>query len=220
MALDRRIFPLILRRQEKPTFTFTPNGLMGFTPDDPPRYDPETARRLLAEAGYPDGKGFPRVEVLYPSREDARLVMEAIQDQLKRTLHISISLANQEFKVYMNSLHRDPPAMFQGNWGADFPDPETFAGVFVSHNANNHTLWNNPEYDRLVSLAEGEQDPTRRIQLYEKADHLLCREEAAVAPTYQGTENIMIKPWVHGLVPNRIDLMYFKDASVDNNWHS
>jgi oligopeptide transport system substrate-binding protein len=217
-AIDRSIFPKILRRQEKPIYCFIPKGLSGYVPLDPPEFNPEAAKKLLAEAGYPEGKGFPHVEILYPSREDVRLVVEDVQDQLKRNLGIQAELTNQEFKVYMNSLHRDPPPIFTGNWGADFPDPETFAGVFVSHNANNHTLWTNPQYDQLVSLAEAEQDPKKRIELYEKADHLLCAQEAAVACIYGATENIMVKPWVHGLDVNRIDLSFFKDVSVDNNW--
>src|SRR6185503_3566390 len=149
------------------------------------------ARKLLAEAGYPDGKGFPHVDVLYPSREDAKLIMETIQDQLKRNLNLHVDLSNQEFKVYMNALHRDPPPIFLANWGADFPDPETFAAVFVSHDANNHTLWTNARYDELVFRAEEESDMQKRLDSYRKADHLLCKEEAAVACLFNATENIM-----------------------------
>lgn len=219
MCLDRTAFPKILRRQEKPAFTFIPVGLAGYVPDDPPKFDPPAARKLLAEAGYPDGKGFPPVEILYPSREDSKIVMEEIQDQLKRNLNLHFELTTQEFKVYMNSLHRDPPPIFHANWGADFPDPETFAGVFVSHNSNNHTLWTNAEYDKLVEEAEAELDPAKRIKLYEKADHIVCRQEAAIACTYVGTQNIMCKPWVHGICANKLDVTFLKDAQIDNNWH-
>lgn len=219
LALDRSVFPKILRRQEKPVYNFIPEGLSAYKAKDPPCYDPEKAKKLLAEAGYPDGKGFPRVEILYPSREDSKLVVEEIQDQYKRNLNIRLELVNQEFKVYMNTLHRDPPPIFRANWGADFPDPETFASVFVSHNANNHTQWTSPEYDRLVMAAEGELDPQKRLAYYEQADHILCSEEAAVACTYQATQNTMCKPWVKGVAPNRIDLMILRDAEIDNNWH-
>ena len=219
MAIDRSVFPKILRRQEKPVFNFIPEGLGGCVPDRPPTFDPLKARKLLAEAGYPEGKGFPNVQILYPSREDAKLIVEEIQDQYKRNLDLHLEITNQEFKVYMNTLHRDPPPIFRANWGADFPDPETFASVFVSHNANNHTLWTSPEYDRLVTAAEGEQDPEKRRRFYERADHLLCTEEAAVACTYQATQNTMCKPWIRNLEPNRIDLLMLKDATVDNTWH-
>lgn len=218
MSLDRSIFPKILRRKERPSFTFIPEGMNGYMPLDPPVYDPEAARRLLADAGYPGGKGFPPVQMLYPSREDSRLVMEAIQDQMKRNLNLDFQLTNQEFKVYMNALHRDPPPIFVANWGADFPDPETFASVFVTHNSNNHTLWTDPEYDDLVSRAEAEMDSAQRLKLYQQADNLLCSKKAAVAVTYNGTQNTMCKPWVKGVEPNRIDVMFLKNAQVNNAW--
>ena len=218
MSLDRDAFPKILRRREHPAFSFIPDGMSSYTPVDPPKYDPVAARKLLADAGYPDGKGFPSIQILYPSREDSRLVMEAIQDQLKRNLNLQFELTNQEFKVYMNTLHRDPPPIFVANWGADFPDPETFASVFVSHNSNNHTLWTDPVYDKLVSQAEAELDPVKRIKLYQQADHLLCAEEAAVAVTYNATQNTMVKPWIKGVKANRIDVMYLKDAEIDKQW--
>lgn len=218
MSLDRSIFPKILRRKERPSFTFIPEGMNGYRPLNPPVYDPEAARRLLADAGYPEGKGFPPVQMLYPSREDSRLVMEAIQDQMKRNLNLDFQLTNQEFKVYMNALHRDPPPIFVANWGADFPDPETFASVFVTHNSNNHTLWTDPEYDDLVSRAEAEMDSAQRLRLYQQADNLLCSKKAAVAVTYNGTQNTMCKPWVKGVEPNRIDVMFLKNAQVNNAW--
>lgn len=217
-ALDRSIFPKILRREERPAFSFIPDGMNGYVPLDPPTYDVEGAKKLLAEAGYPGAKGFPPVQILYPSREDARMVMESIQDQMKRNLNLHFELTNQEFKVYMNTLHRDPPPIFVANWGADFPDPETFASVFVTHNSNNHTLWTNPEYDNYVFQAEAELDHAKRLALYQKADHLLCSVEAAVACTYNATQNTMRKPWVTGVSPNRIDVMYFKNARINNKW--
>ncbi len=218
MAIERSVFPKILRRQEKPAYNFIPEGLAGYKASDPPAYNPEAARKLLAEAGYPDGKGFPDVEILYPSREDAKLIVEQIQDQLKRNLNLHLNISNQEFKVYMNTLHRDPPPIFRANWGADFPDPETFASVFVSHNANNHTLWTNPEYDRLVKAAEACLDPKERIELYEKADHLLCSVEAAIACTFHATQNTLCKPWVKRLQANKIDLLLLRDTIIDNDW--
>lgn len=213
-ALDRSVFAKILRRQESPAFNFIPEGLCGYKAVNPPSFDPAKARKFLAEAGYPGGKGFPAVQILYPSREDARLVVEEVQDQLKRYLNLQVEVVNQEFKVYMNALHRDPPPIFRANWGADFPDPETFASVFVSHNANNHTLWTNQQYDQLVQEAEAQQDIERRITLYQKADHLLCSEEAAVACIFSATENTMRKPWVRGVRANKLDLFYYQDAEI------
>lgn len=218
LSIDRTVFPKILRRQERPSATFIPEGFCGYTAKEPPHLDPIEAKKLLAEAGYPDGKGFPRVEIFYSTRDDNKMVMEAVQDQLKQNLGLHVELSNQEFKVFMNSLYRDPPAVFFGNWGADFGDPETFGNVFASYNGNNHTRWTSKEYDRLIEKAEEEQDMKKRLEFYQQADHLLCSDEAAVATVFNATENILCKPWVHGVVMDKIDLLFIKDATIDNNW--
>lgn len=215
MSIDRNIFPKILRRQEKPSYTWIPPGLLGYADDSGPKFDPVRARKLLAEAGYPNGKGFPAISVLYPSREDARLVMEAIQDQLKQNLNIHVDLMNQEWKVYLQTLRRDAPPMFRSSWGADYPDPETFANIFTSHNGNNDTSFKNPIYDRLVAQAAGEPDKKKRAELYSQADRLLCSDQAAIACTYLATQNAMVKPWVHGIDLNSLDLQFFKEVRID-----
>ncbi len=219
MSLDRAEFARILRRQEKPSYTWIPEGLLGYSKNSGPEYNPEKARKLLAEAGYPDGKGFPDVSILYPTREDARLVMEEVQDQLKRNLNLHVELNNMEWKVYLRKLRSDAPPIFRASWGADYPDPETFANTFTSHNGNNDTKWKNAVYDKLVDEAAGELDTARRAELYQKADQMLCKDEAVIACTYLATQNIMTKPWVKGIVINPLDVQFLKDAEIDDNWH-
>lgn len=218
MSIDRTVFPKILHREEKPSYTWIPEGLLGYSSESGPKYDPEAARKLLAEAGYPDGKGFPKISILYPTREDARLVMESVQDQLKRNLNINPELTNQEWKVYLQKLRRDAPPIYRANWGADYPDPETFANIFTSYNLNNNTRWKNAEYDKLDEQATSEQDPKARAEIYKKMDRMVCRDEAVIACTFLATQNIMCKPWVEGIAVNPLDLQFFKDAKIDNEW--
>ena len=218
MSIDRSVFPKILHREEKPSFTWIPQGLLGYDRESGPPYDPAAARKLLAEAGYPDGKGFPQISILYPTREDARLVMESVQDQLKRNLNINPELTNQEWKVYLQKLRRDAPPIYRANWGADYPDPETFMNIFTSHNLNNNTRWKNAEYDKLDEQATGELDRQKRAEIYKKMDRMLCREEAVIACTFLATQNIMCKPWVEGIAVNPLDLQFFKDAKINNDW--
>lgn len=219
LALDRNLFGKILRRSEKPSYTWIPAGLPGYSPDSGSEYNPQKAQQLLAEAGYPDGKNFPEVLILYPTREDARLVMESVQDQLKRNLHVCVDLQNMEWKVYLRKLQSDAPPIFRSSWGADYPDPETFANVFTSLNGNNNTKWKNGLYDKLIDQAEGEQDKNRRAELYARADKLLCKDEAVIACTYLATQNTLTKPWLSGIAINALDVQFFKDAVVDNSWH-
>jgi oligopeptide transport system substrate-binding protein len=214
MAIDRNVFPTILRRKERPSNSWLLPGLIGYSQGSGVSFNPEAAKQLLAQAGYPNGKGFPSVELLYPNREDTRLVVEAVQDQLKRNLNVSVQLLNQEWRVYLETLHRDPPPVYRGSWGADYPDPETFMNLFTTHNGNNSTGWSNSVYDALLDQASAEQDGAKRGALYERADALLCQEAAPITPTFQSTQNIMVKPWVHGIEPNAMDLQFFKTVRI------
>ena len=214
MALDRRIFGKILRRDEKPAFTWIPPGMEGYEKSSAITFDPAQARRLLAEAGYPGGKGFPKVHMLFPGREDTQIVCEQLQDQIKRNLGIKINLQNEEWKVYLEHLHRDPPEIFRGTWGADYPDPETFMNVFTAKSGNNHLAYANPVYDALVERASSEQEPNLRAKLYAQADKLLTVQDAALAPMFQATQNAMVKPWVKGLEFNACDIQFFKNVRI------
>lgn len=214
MAIDKTVFPRILRRRERPLTSWIPEGLCGYAPDSGLPFDPAAARRLLDQAGFKDRSRFPRVELLYPNREDAKLVVESVQAQLKANLGVKIELTNQEWKVYLARRKKDPTPLFRGAWGADYPDPETFMNLFTSVNGNNHTRWHNKLYDSLVSRAAGEQDEKRRAELYRKADRLLCRQEVPLIPAYLATQNVMVKPWAGGITFNALDVQYFHNAYV------
>jgi oligopeptide transport system substrate-binding protein len=214
MSIDRTVFPVILRRGQKPLYSWIPPQLPGYSPDSGIKYDPDMARKLLAEAGYPDGKNFPVLQMLFPYREDTSTFMESIQDQLKRNLGLSISVENTEWKVFLRTLKRDAPPLFFSSWGADYPDPETFANLFTSTNGNNELKYRSKRYDDLVYQAESEQDKATRAQLYAESDKLLCVDDCALAPCYQASQNIMIKPWVHGVSKNAIDIQFFKDVWI------
>lgn len=214
MAVDRSVFPRILRRGERPATSWIPPALAGYAPDSGLSFDPQGARKLLAEAGYPEGKGFPKVELLYPNRDDVRLTVEATQDELKRNLGVAIELVNQEWKVYLATVRKNAPPMYRNSWGADFPDPETFMNLFTSYNGNNDTHWSDPAYDKLIESAEAEQNTQLRADLYRRADRMLCREAVPLVPTFLATQNIMVKPWVRGIAVNPLDLQFFKTVRV------
>lgn len=214
MAVDRSVFPRILRRNERPAWSWLPPQLAHYTPTSGIQFKPHLSRQLLSEAGFPGGRGFPQIKLLYPSRGDAKLVVEAVQDELKRNLNVHVDLVNEEWKVYLAELHSDPPHMFSGSWGADYPDPETFMNLFMSHNGNNNTRWANKKYDALIERAAAEQNALRRQSLYAQADAMLCQEEAPIAPIFLSTQNIMVKPWVKGIELNALDMQFFKNVSI------
>lgn len=217
MALDKSIFPKILRREETPMTSWIPPALIGYKNDSGLQYNPQKARELLAQAGYKNGSEVPKAQVLYVSREDTKLGLEAIQAELKKNLGVSIELVNQEFKVYLTTRKLHPPHMIRASWSADYPDTDNFMSVFTSQSGNNYTGFKNKEYDQLVEAARGELDNAKRSDLYARADKMLCNENAVVVPLYMATQCILYKPWVHGMDVNALDIQNYKSAYLGEN---
>ncbi|NIO08257.1 MAG: peptide ABC transporter substrate-binding protein, partial [Deltaproteobacteria bacterium] len=133
LAIDGSVFPKILHGGEQPTKSWIPPGMLAYSKEIGLAYDPGEARRLLAEAGYPNGEGFPEVALGYNTDETHKTVAEAIQGMWKKNLGVLVRLENQEWKVYLSRLQRDPPPVFRLGWGADYPDPNNFMNLFTSN---------------------------------------------------------------------------------------
>lgn len=214
-ALDRSIFPKILRRGEIPATNWIPPGLKDFyLPEIGCGYNTSLARELLSKAGYPYGKGFPSVTLLFPTRDDAKLISEAVQSLWQKNLNVKVELANQEWKVYLNTLQKDPPHLFRMSWGADYPDPDTFMTLFTSTSGNNHGRWKNKAYDEIVYKASTTLDLNLRKSFYQSTQKILLEEEAAIAPLFFNTQTLLVKPWVKNFEFNQMDLTFCEKMSV------
>lgn len=209
MAIDRSVFPRILHGGETPASSWIPPGMLAHNPRIGLPFNPPEARRLLRQAGYPQGKGFPRIVLGYDNEEDRKLVAEAVQGMWQRNLGVIVGLENQEWKVYLKKLQNDPFPVFRDGWGADYPDPDNFMKLFTSTSGNNHLRWNNNRYDQLVEHAAREFDAKKRIKLYDEAQKILCETYLPMMPLYWRTESTLLNPQFTGLEMNsmgRLDL--------------
>lgn len=154
LAVDRReIVEHITQRGEVPATRMVPPGLAGYEPPGSAiTHDPEQARRLLAEAGYPGGQGFPAVSILHNTSEGHKKVAEYIADRLKRTLGIPVSAYNKEWQAYQDDMRLLKYEIARAGWIADYPDPNTFLDMWVTNGGNNQTGWSDALYDRLVTV--------------------------------------------------------------------
>ena len=215
MAIDRSIFPRILHGGEEPASSWIPPGMLAHNRKIGLSFNPPEARRLLREAGYPEGKGFPHVTLGYDSDEDRKLVAEAVQAMWQRNLGVVVALENQEWKVYLKKLQNDPFPVFRDGWGADYPDPDNFMKLFTSNSGNNHLRWKNNRYDQLVDSAAREFDARKRVKLYDEAQRILCETHLPMVPLYWRTESTLLNPQFTGLEMNsmgRLDLRYVRPA--------
>ncbi|HET6371230.1 MAG TPA: peptide ABC transporter substrate-binding protein, partial [Nitrospiria bacterium] len=160
-AIDRTEFPKILKGGEIPATSWVPPGMPGYNPEIGLKFDPKEARRKLAEAGYPEGKGLPPITLAFNTDPTNLLIAENVQAQWKRNLGVTVGLDNMEWKVYLKLLKDDTPQVFRLGWGADYPDPDNFLALFTTRSGNNNTHWGNPRYDTLIAEAAGQPDPGR-----------------------------------------------------------
>jgi oligopeptide transport system substrate-binding protein len=186
MAIDKdRIVKKITQAGEPPAYTFTPPGTGSNY--DPPKmfgYNPDRAKQLLAEAGYPNGKGFPTVTYLYDNKKLNEDIAVEIQSMLAETLGVHVELQKQEWKVYLNSLSRLDYDFCRSSWVGDYNDPNTFIDCFVSGGGNNRTGWSDPQYDRLVEAASREPDTQKRLALFHQAEDILLNQGTPICPLY------------------------------------
>ncbi len=214
-SIDREaITEHVLKAGQKPAYHFTPPDTGGnYTAEARMIYDPQRARELLAEAGYPGGEDFPTFEILYNTSEAHRSIAVAIQQMWKEELGIDVSLYNQEWKVYLSTRQAGEFDILRAAWFGDYDDPNTFLSLGETDNGNNHTNWSHPEYDALIEQARIEQNPEQRLDLFQQAEAILL-DEAPVIPIYFYVTSLLIHPSVKGWHPNILDYHPYQDVSL------
>jgi oligopeptide transport system substrate-binding protein len=198
LAIDKRkICERIMRAGEQPATSLVPPGLAGYPPSTGAAFDPEAARKRLAEAGYPEGHNFPKIEILYNTHETHQAIAEVIQDDWKRNLGINVELRGLEWGTYLETQQKLDYLVSRAGWTADYADPNTYIDMFVTDGTNNQTGWSNSRYDELVATAAKETDPTQRLKLLKEAEEILI-EEQPILPLAFYMSKELVKPWVKG----------------------
>ncbi|MCX6965361.1 MAG: peptide ABC transporter substrate-binding protein [Verrucomicrobia bacterium] len=185
LAVDKtRIVEKITRAGELAAPGFVPPGIPGYEGTPGLAFDPAEAKRLLAEAGYPDGKGFPNASYLYSKSELNEAIAVELQSMWRETLGVNVNLARQEWKVYLNSLSLLDYDIARSSWVGDYPDPNTFLDMFLTGGGNNRTGWSSADYDRLIAEAACELNPAQRFAILRQAEDLLVQKAVPVCPIY------------------------------------
>ena len=206
MAVDRvSIAHQVMRSGEEPAYCLTPPNTAGYTCRAGVPYDVEAARKLLAEAGFPNGQGFPQFEILFNTLEMHKSIAEVIQQMWKKNLNIDARLVNQEWKVYIDSQREMKYDIGRYGWTGDYVDPNSFLDMFVTGGGNNQTGWSNAEYDHWVREAGKTADMATRFDCFQKAEAILL-DESPIIPIYQYTRTYCLSPSVHGWYPNLLDV--------------
>ena len=213
-AIVRRAFALatekttivrdIRRIGERPVDTLIPPGSMpGYPSPKGLSYNPEEARRLLAEAGFPGGAGFPPVHILFNRDGGHDVIAQAIAKSWQANLGVSVVLDQREIKIVRNDLKNQNYMTSRGGWFADYNDPTTFLDLSRTGDGNNDRAYSNPAYDALLTRAENETDPARRLAILAEAERLLVEEEVPILPLFQQSLVMLFDPdRVSGITPH------------------
>ena len=218
MAIDRKqLVDNITKGGQIPAYTMTPPGTMGYFPESTLNFDPEAAKRLLAEAGYPNGEGFPPIEILYNTNEGHRKIAVALQEMWKNYLNIDIKLLNQEWKVYLATESAGDYQISRGGWIGDYVDPNNFLDMFLCNGGNNRTGWCNEEYDRLIlEVAPSQSSHEQRLKIFQQAETMLL-EDMPIIPVYTYTSIKLLHPSVRNFDDNILNQAMYKDLYLDAN---
>jgi oligopeptide transport system substrate-binding protein len=215
LAVDREhIVTRVTLAGEQPAFAYTPRGMGAYASPPMMRYDPDRARALLAEAGFPGGEGIPPLNILYNTSEGHRKIAEAMQQMWARELGIEITLTNQEWKVYLETQRNLNYEISRSAWIGDFMDPLTFLEMWTTGNGNNNTGWSNPEFDALIARSRLSSNPQEHYQTLLRAEEILLTE-LPIVPIYWYTTKSLMHPAVRGFSPKLLDNHNYKYISFD-----
>ena len=213
LAIDRRsIVKLTMKGLYEVPKGFVPSNLSGYESTAETEFNISKAKKLLKEAGYPNGEGFPKTAVLYNTDKNHKVVAANIQNMWSKNLGIEVELVNTEWKTYLERVDNLNYEIARAGWIGDYNDPMTFLNLWVTGNGNNDTGWSNEEYDSLIQEAKRESDREKRKELLQKAESILL-EEGPVIPIYEYSSNMLLDNRIQGFKPHNRNIHLIKDLS-------
>lgn len=225
LAIDRELITETMASGQIPAAGFVPVGFLDHEGNDfaetagtygIPTDDSavEEAKALMAEAGYPDGEGFPEFTIMYNTSEGHQQVAELVQEMLKTNLGLEINLENQEWAVFQDTRKEGDYEVARGGWLTDFMDPMGLLAIFTTENAYNDPNYSNARYDELLSTAAKTRGAEHFEALYEAQEILMT--ELPVIPVYYYTDVMLVSPDLVGWDRSVLGTIDFSAAELVN----
>lgn len=206
LALDRSALTRNIMQNDLVAHAFTPPDCAGYTAERGTATDPAEARKLLEAAGFPGGRGFPKLELLfYPTGSSGQPLAEAVQQMWRKELGIDIAVVQQETKTVLDARRAQTYDILLSEWYGDYMDPLTFLELWTSTSEHNKTGWASDDYDRLLREAAVLTAPAPRFALLRRAEAVLLAA-APITPLFHLPANELRHPAVKGWHPSLLSL--------------
>jgi oligopeptide transport system substrate-binding protein len=206
-AIDReRLNEVVVQGANEPTTSWIPEVTSGVplgTYDDIIGFNPEAARQHLANAGYPNGQGFPKLSILVGDSPAARATAEFLQQNFKEVLNIDTDIEVVDSATRSSRFTNEQFQLFPGGWIQDYPDPENWIlGLFDTNGTLNNYNCSMPEIDDLVAKARFNTNNEERLQQYRQIERLIIENVCGIAPYWHENNHWLVKPYVVGMREN------------------
>ena len=169
----------------------------------------EEARALLAEAGYPNGEGFPTVEYMYNTNDKHKAIGEALQNMWQEQLGVTVNLSNQDWNVFLESRKQGDYQIARNGWIADNNDPCSFLDMWYTDGGNNDAQYSNKDYDAKIDAAKATAVQEERMKAFHEAEDILIEQDNVLAPVYFYTQPYMIKDDIQGMYYTPLGYFFF-----------
>ncbi len=216
LAVDKELIAEeVVARGDPPTDNIIPvNSIPGYPSPTGLGYDPDAARTLLAEAGYPGGAGLPIIDLLYNTGFHHGKICDVLAEMWRRELGAVVALRGKEVKSFVDDRKNRRFMVARAGWYGDYGDPTTFLDLFATDNGNNDAGYSDEVFDGLLMRAADTRNPAERLAVLADAEARLIRETFPVITLYQYTQLLAIKPYVEGLYPNARLIFPFRYVMV------
>ncbi|MBI9018045.1 MAG: peptide ABC transporter substrate-binding protein [Phycisphaerae bacterium] len=193
-----------------------PDLIPGYSCPAGPGYNPDKARQLLAEAGYPDGEGFPPVNILFNTMPGHLKIAQVVARMWKNELGVTVELDNLDTPQFSDKKTQHKFMVCRAGWFGDYYDPTTFLDMMKTGNGQNDPQYSNPEYDKLLAQAEAQLDQKKRMAILAQAETMML-EDAPVLTLYNYIVLMSYRDNVKGITPNPREMSPFKDIYIEKD---
>lgn len=225
LAIDKdMLIQKTLRQELFPANGFVPNGFKDSQNNEfrkiadcnlnKPNDRIKEAQELLIESGYPNGEGFPKIEIAFNLDPEHEHIAKMVQEMWKNNLGIDVKLQGKQIKEFRDDINEDNFLIARSGWGADYSDCSTFLNLWTSNLGDNEANWKKDDYDKLIEMSEKAEGKQRDELLY-KAEKMLM-DEAVIIPLYYLGDAVLVKDNIKSWEKTILGHWWFGNSYIDN----